>query len=288
MALYDVLMARRSVRHFEDRSVPDAILDELLDVANNAPSGGNIQPLSIIVVRDPAGREALAEIVGGQPWVKNAPLSLIFCIDFNRVKAWARSFDVEFRGESALCSFLIAYADVMCAAENVVVLAQDRGLGSVYVGTILCTIGEARREFELPRHVVPMIVLTIGYPKSTPKHIPKLDRDTVVHYEKYRSSGDDEVALAFEKKYGTIDDDTGEYLKRAFIEVVEADKQQEECWVAEAREAMKKLEIRSNAQFLFELRYPQDQMVALNREILESLREAGFDFFPDGRSDDGS
>lgn len=286
MGLHDVLMARRSVRHFEDRPVPDSILGQLLDVANNAPSGGNIQPLSIIVVRDPAGREKLAEIVGGQPWVKNAPLSLIFCIDFNRVKAWARSFDVEFRGESALCSFLIAYADVMCAAQNVVVLAQDRGLGSVYVGTILCAIEEARRQFELPKYVVPIMVLTIGYPKSTPKHIPKLQTNDVVHHEKYRASGDDEVARAFEKKYGAIDDDAGEYLKRAFIEVVEADKQQEERWVAEAREAMRKLEIRSNAQFLFELRYPQDQMVALNREILDSLREAGFDCLSDEGADD--
>ncbi len=288
MRLYELLMARRSVRHFEDRPVPDSILDELLDVANNAPSGGNIQPLSIIVVRESAGRKRLAEIVGGQPWVRNAPLSLIFCMDFNRVKTWARSFDVEFRGESALCSLLIAYADVMCAAQSVVVLAQDHGLGSVYVGTILCAIGEARREFELPRYVVPTMVLSIGYPKSVPKHVPKLETGDIVHHEKYRSSGDDEIARAFERKYGAIDDDVGRYLERAFVEVVEADKQQQESWVAEAREAMKKLEIRSNAQFLFELRYPQDAMVAMNRDLLDSLREAGFDFPSDDQADDGS
>jgi FMN reductase [NAD(P)H] len=288
MGLYETLMARRSVRHFEDRPVPEPILEELLDVANNAPSGGNIQPLSIIVVRDPARRAKLAEIVAGQPWVRNAPLSLIFCIDFHRVKAWARSFDVEFRGESALSSFLIAYADVMCAAQNVVVLAQELGLGSVYIGTILCAIGEARREFELPDHVVPMMVLTIGYPKSIPKRIPKLESGVVVHHERYRTLSDDEIARAFETKYGAIDDDAGEYLKRAFVEVVEADKQQEESWVADAKEAMKRLEIRSNAQFLFELRYPQDQMVALNSEILESLREAGFDLVPDMQGPDGT
>jgi nitroreductase len=284
MALYDLLMARRSVRHFDDRPIPDPILNELLDVANNAPSGGNIQPLSIIVVRDPGRRTRLAQMVGGQPWVRNAPLSLVFCLDFHRVKAWARSFDVDFRGERALCSFLIAYADVMCAAQNVVVLAQDRGLGSVYVGTILCAVGEARCEFGLPECVVPMMVLTIGYPRSIPAHIPKLDTEAIVHHERYRHEDDDEIARAFEKKYGAIED--ADYLKRAFVEVVEADKQQDESWVAEAREAMKKLEIRSNAQFLFELRYPQDAMVALNREILDSLREAGFDLLPKGRADD--
>jgi nitroreductase len=287
MGLFELLMERRSVRHFEDRPVPDAVLGELLDAAANAPSGGNIQPLSIVVVRDPSGRARLAEIVGGQPWVRNAPLSLIFCIDFHRVKAWARSFGVEFRGESALSSFLIAYADVMCAAQSVVILAQDRGLGSVYIGTILCAIAEARREFELPQHVVPAMVLTVGYPRSVPKRIPKLAVDAIVHHERYRASSDGEIVRAFEEKYGAIDDDVGRYLERAFIEVVEADKQQDESWVAEAKEAMGKLEIRSNAQFLFELRYPQDRMVALNRGILESLRGAGFDLFPDtGTVDD--
>jgi nitroreductase len=286
MGLYDTLMARRSVRHFEDRPIPDSVLDRLLDVAINAPSGGNIQPLSIVVVRDPGGRARLAEIVGGQPWVRNAPLSLIFCIDFHRVKVWARSFGVEFMGERSLSSFLIAYADVMCAAQSVVVLAEEQGLGSVYVGTILCTMAEARRAFEIPRHVVPVMVLSIGYPKSIPGNIPKLERDAIVHHEAYEAADDAEIARAFERKYGAIDEDAGEYLKRAFVEVVEADKQQDESWVAEAREAMKKLEIRSNAQFLFELRYPQDRMVALNREILESLREAGFEPTTEGREDD--
>jgi nitroreductase len=288
MGLYETLMARRSVRHFEDRPVPESILDELLDVAVNAPSGGNIQSISIIVVRDPGRRARLAEIVGGQPWVRNAPLSLVFCIDFHRVKAWARSFGVEFLGERSLSSFLIAYADAMCAAQNVVVLGEVRGLGSVYVGTILCVITEARREFGIPTHVVPVMVLSIGYPRSIPRNIPKLERGAIVHHEAYAMSDDAEIARAYERKYGAIDEDVGEYLKRAFIEVVEADKQQDESWVAEAREAMRKLEIRSNAQFLFELRYPQGQMVALNREILDSLHEAGFDFLPNGQADDAA
>jgi nitroreductase len=284
MGLYDTLMARRSVRHFEDRPVPDSVLRELLDVACNAPSGGNIQPLSIIVVRDPAGRAKLAEIVGNQPWVRNAPLSLIFCIDFHRVKAWARSFDVAFMGEHSLSSFLIAYADVMCAAQSVVVLAEDLGLGSVYVGTILCAMTEARGAFRIPVHVVPVMVLSIGYPKSIPKSVPKLERDAIVHHDAYRTSDDEEIARAFERKYGSVEDP--DYLKRAFIEVVEADKQQEESWADQAREAVRKLEIRSNAQFLFELRYPQGRMVALNREILDSLREAGFELTAESPEDD--
>ena len=74
MNLYDLMMKRRSVRVFKDQEIPESIIEQLVDVANHAPSGGNIQPLSIILVRSPEGRKKLAELAGGQPWVKNAPL----------------------------------------------------------------------------------------------------------------------------------------------------------------------------------------------------------------------
>jgi nitroreductase len=278
MDLYETLMKRRSVRSFHDRPVPAELLDELLEVANNAPSGGNIQPLSIVVVEESEGRERLADFVGGQPWVRNAPVSLVFCLDFHRVKQWADSFDVEFLGERMLGSFLIAYADVMCAAQNVVVLAESRGLGSVYVGTILHNTGPARQYFGMPAFVLPMMVLSLGYPRSVPTTIPKLPTDVVVHRERYAVRSADETARAFEAKYGNIGDDVDAYLRRAYVEVVEADGQNDEGWAEEAVARMGKLAIKSNAEFLFRLRYPQRAMLAMNGQFLESLRKAGFDF----------
>lgn len=278
MDLFELMMKRRSVRNFEDRPVPPGVVDRLLDVANSAPSGGNIQPLSIIVVEEPGAREELAGMVGDQPWVKNAPVSMIFCIDFHRVKRWAAMFDVEFLGEQALSSSLIAYADVMCAAQSVVVLAESEGLGSVYVGTIQSSIGRAREFFGMPEHVLPVMVLSIGYPRSVPSTIPKLGRDVVVHRERYRVPSDDEISAAFESKYGNIDDSVDAYLKRAYVEVVEADAQDDLGWVEDAKERMKKLGIKSNAEFLFNLRYPQRLMVGMNSRLKSALRKAGFDF----------
>lgn len=278
MDLFDVLMRRRSVRSFEDRPVPPVLLRELLEVANNSPSGGNIQPLSIVVVTEEEGRTELAEIVGGQPWVRNAPVSLIFCLDFYRVKEWAAGFGVEFLGEKIFGSFLIAYADVMCAAQSVVALAESRGLGSVYVGTILSNMSRARKFFSMPRFVLPMMVLSLGYPKSVPSGIPKLSTDVVVHHERYSTPTQEEATRAFEEKYGSIEDDIDSYLKRAYVEVVEADKQQDDAWTEHARSRMEKLAIKSNAEFLFRLRYPQRTMLAMNAGFLDSLREAGFSF----------
>jgi len=276
--LFELMMKRRSVRNFEDRPVPPDVVDRLLDAANNAPSGGNIQPLSIVVVQESEARVELADMVGGQPWVKNAPVSMVFCIDFFRVKRWAAMFDVDFLGEQALSSFLIAYADVMCAAQNVVMLAESEGLGSVYIGTIQASISHAREFFGMPDYVLPLMVLSIGYPKSVSRTIPKLARDVVVHHERYRVLADEEIRAAFESKYGDITDDVDTYLKRAYIEVVERDRQDGPGWVEDAKERMKKLDIKSNAEFLFNLRYPQRLMVGMNSRLMSALRSAGFDF----------
>ena len=279
MDMYQLVMKRRSVRHFKDQVIPEAIIEKLLEGANNAPSGGNIQPLSVIVVREAEGRKRLADIVGGQPWVKNAPVSMIFCLDFNRVKRWAALYETEFKGELACSHFLIAYADLMCAAQTVVLLAESYGLGSVYVGTIQSNIDEARQVFEIPQYVLPMMVLSLGYPKTVPAGIPKLKPDVIVHREKYRMRSDAEIRLALEEKYGEFGGKAEEYLEKAFIEMIEADKQGDGAWVGRATAEMVRLEIRNNAQFLFKLRYPADVMVKLNKKMIESFRNSGFDFF---------
>ncbi len=278
MNLYDLIMRRRSIRNFKDQEILEHIVEELLDAANNAPSGGNIQPISIILVQEAERRKELAEIVGDQPWVKNAPLSMVFCIDFYRIKKWASMSNVDFTGENLFSNFLIAYADLMCAAQNVVILAENYGLGSVFVGTIQANIGIARQYFMIPEYVLPMMVLSIGYPKSVPRNIPKLKRDVITHKEKYNVLSNDEIKNAFEDKYGNFDDNVEKYLEKAFIEAIEADKQQSQSWVERVKEKMKKLEIRNNAQFLFKLRYPPEVMAKINENLISAFKNAGFDF----------
>ncbi len=279
MDLYELMMKRRSVRAFQDQEIPEPLIEKLLDVANHAPSGGNIQPLSILLVRNREGREKLAQLAGGQPWVKNAPLSMIFCLDFYRIKKWAELCQTDFRGQQALNHFLIAYADLMAAAQNVVILAESFGLGSVYIGSIQHEIDETRRYFEMPEHVLPMMVLCLGYPKSIPRTIPKLKKEAIVHQEKYRKLDEDEIRKTFDDKYGKIDEDMEKYLERAFIEALEAEKQETSRFLDRVKKEMKRLDIQNNAQFLFRVRYPAKVMVRMNQRIKESIKNAGFDVF---------
>ncbi len=279
MNLSDLVKKRRSVRNFKAQEIPEHLIDELIDAANSAPSGGNIQPISIICVQEAERRKELAAIVEDQPWVKTAPLSMIFCIDFLRVKRWASMFGTEFRGESALAHFLIAYADLMCSAQNVVLLAEDFGLGSVYIGSVQSNIDRARDYFSIPQYVLPMMVLSIGYPKSVPKDIPKLSPGVITHRERYGEQSDAAIKVAFENKYGNFDDNVDNYLKKAFVEAVEADKLQDDSWVESVKKDMKKQGIKNNAQFLFQIRYQADTMIKLNENLKNAFRSAGFSCF---------
>jgi nitroreductase len=279
MNLYELLMRRRSVRVFKDQEIPESMIEQLIDVANNAPSGGNIQPLSIILVRNAEGRRKLAELAGGQPWVRNAPLSMIFCLDFYRIKKWAEMCQTEFRGEGALNHFLIAYADLMVAAQNVVLLAEEIGLGTVYVGSIQNEIDETRNFFEIPKYVLPMMVLSLGFPKSIPSTIPKLKKEVILHHEKYLMPKEDEVQRAFDEKYGAMDQNIEKYLGKAFVEALEADKQETPAYLERVKKEMKRLDIRNNAQFLFKVRYPTKVMVGMNQRIKQSFKNAGFEIF---------
>jgi FMN reductase [NAD(P)H] len=275
------MIKRRSARNFQDKEIPEKVLKELLDVVTHAPSGGNIQPISVIVVQDADARKELARMVGDQPWVRNAPLSMIFCIDFYRIKKWASMFDVEYEGEKASLSFLIAYADLMCSAQNVVILAESHRLASVYIGTILDVIDQARKYFSMPRLVLPMMVLSVGYPKTIPKDIPKLKREVIAHREKYQLMSDEEIKQAFEDKYGSFDDNLERHFHKIYVEAQEAEKQEKPEWAdpEKIKERIKKLNIKNNAQFLFKFRYPSKLMIRMNRSLIRSFKNAGVDLF---------
>ena len=279
MSVYEVMMKRRSVRVFKDHAISQDNISKLLEVANNCPSGGNLQPFSIVIVQKQEAREFLGRHVGSQPWVKNAPLSLIFCIDFYRLKKWATLSNAKFLGENALSHFLIAYADLMCAAQSVVICAESLGLGSVYVGSIQASIDEIRKEFLMPKLVLPMMLLCVGYPESIPDTIPKLHRDIVTHNEKYHIIPDEEINKAYEAKYGDFDDDLDKYFMKAYIEVIEASKQEGNNWLNLSKKRVKRLGIKNHAQFLFQLRYPAEAMVKFNDEQIQAFKRAGFDFF---------
>ena len=186
---------RRSVRAYTDEPVSAADERAILEAACQAPTAGNQQLYSIIVVRGQAEKDELAVTCDNQPFIASAPLVLVFCVD---VRRWHQAFvaaGAEPR-EPGVGDFLLALEDTAIAAQNAVVAAHSLGLGSCYIGDILERREEQARILGCPRHVVPAVMLVIGHPapgqlrRVKPARLPLED---IVFENRYEERGADRL-----------------------------------------------------------------------------------------------
>jgi len=183
-----LLGAHRSIRSYRPDPIPDADLDAILHAATRASSSGNMQTYSIIVTKDAARRDALWEIHSRQDMIRQAPVLLTFCADWNRMVKWCRARDAE-PGYDNFLSFLVAFADAMIAAQNAAIAAEGLGYGICYMGTTLCAPTKLIDFFGLPERVFPATTLVVGRPDEDPDLRARLPIDGIVHDERYRDPG---------------------------------------------------------------------------------------------------
>lgn len=97
MDFSDVMTARRAVNFFDPaRDVPQADLEAILASAVRAPSGFNLQPWRVAVLRDPARKAKLRALAWDQPKVTEAPVILMFLADTEAWKMYSPSFERQF------------------------------------------------------------------------------------------------------------------------------------------------------------------------------------------------
>ena len=60
--IYEMMSTLRAVRRLKPDPIPDDVMERVLQAACWAPTGGNVQPWRVIVVRSPERKQALAEV----------------------------------------------------------------------------------------------------------------------------------------------------------------------------------------------------------------------------------
>lgn len=211
----DRLRARRSVRAFTPEPVSAADERAILEAACQAPTAGNQQLYSIVVVRDQAEKEELAHTCDNQPFIARAPLVLVFCADVRRWYEAFRAAGADPR-EPGAGDFLLALEDTAIAAQNAVVAADALGLGSCYIGDILERREDQARILGCPTHVVPAVMLVIGHPapaqlrRVKPTRLPLAD---IVFENRYEAR--DAARLLEDLRPKAGDAELGEWV-RAF------------------------------------------------------------------------
>jgi FMN reductase (NADPH) len=202
----DVILDRRSVISFKSDPIPRDVLDKVEMAALRAPGpGGTLkggyrgsQPYSIIEVQDPTRRKQLNEMLceGMRKCIETAPASLVFCIDTHRMNRWSalEGGAPHFKGIGVLW---VALRAVYTAAQNAVIAAESLGLGSQYIQEIVWQPYTTLSYFNLPKQVLPVAMLILGYPEERPPLAPSLPLEAVVHKEVYSDPPDDELVGYF-------------------------------------------------------------------------------------------
>lgn len=157
------LAARKSVRVFQNTPIELAQKWAILQAAFEAPTAGCQQLYTILDITDPDLKAQLSVLCDDQPFIKTAPLVLVFLADCSR---WLGAYTTA--GCPARTpgpgDMLLAVADAVIAAQNTVVAAESLGIGSCYVGDILENCAGVRSALHLPEYVVPAAMLVYGYP----------------------------------------------------------------------------------------------------------------------------
>ncbi len=176
---------RRTIRKYADKDVEPALLNQLLEEASRASTMGNLQLYSVVVTRDKAMKQRLAPAHFNQPMVTQAPVVLTFCADFHRTTVWCNERKAV-PGYDNFLSFVNASIDTLLLAQTFCTLAEEKGLGICYLGTTVYCPDLIIKELQLPRLVMPITTVTVGYPAEHPAQTDRLPLASFVHEETYR------------------------------------------------------------------------------------------------------
>ena len=162
------LLTRRTIRKYTDQDVSEELLNRLMTEAARTQTMGNLQLYSVIVTRSKEMKEKLAPAHFNQPMVKEAPVVLTICADFNRTSFWAQCRNAV-PGYDNFLSYINAATDALLYTQTLCNLMDEEGLGYCYLGTTVYQPQEIIDILQLPKLVMPVPrLLWAGPTKSLP------------------------------------------------------------------------------------------------------------------------
>ena len=179
------LLTRRTIRKYTDQDVSEELLNRLMTEAARTQTMGNLQLYSVIVTRSQEMKDRLSPAHFNQPMVKEAPVVLTICADFNRTSFWAKCRNAV-PGYDNFLSFINAATDALLYTQTLCNLMDEEGLGYCYLGTTVYQPQQIIDVLQLPKLVMPVATLTVGWPDEEPPLSDRLPLESFVHQETYQ------------------------------------------------------------------------------------------------------
>ena len=184
MDAIEAMEQRAGCRKYTDEVVDRELLGLVLDAGRVAPSAGNLQDRSFIVVKEEATRNAIADACGNQVWMKSAPIHIIIVSEHKKTQKFYGD-----RGEK-----IYAIQDAAFSAENMLIAATHLGLGSsLVVGFKEEVVGEL---LKIPVPAKAYAIITLGHAQEKEKPSVKYPLERFVFLEAYDRKVEN-LAVAF-------------------------------------------------------------------------------------------
>jgi nitroreductase len=208
MNILDAIKDRRSINFFDpDRTVSDELINEVISLANLAPSSLNLQPWEVVVVNDPERKAVLRKCSYDQPKVTEASATLIIIANPNAieenvdrmVKSWVdlgymkpeaaestRAMAFNAHGDKdSINRKLFAVKNTTLFAMNLMLAAKGLGLETHPMDGF--SPDKIKAEFNIPEDRLIPLLITAGYLKPGFKLLPRAWRRDLKEFVKFNN-----------------------------------------------------------------------------------------------------
>jgi len=181
-----LMHSHRSIRKYKLGENVGEDLKAILKAVNRSPTSWNLMPVTIIVVRDREIKRRLSNILGGQEHIWEAPVFLVFAVDFAKVEEASTilGYTPAKRGLGHLVSGVVN-AGIMAGWAALAAEALGYGITLIAVYTDACGVAEI---LGLPDGVIPVVGMTVGIPAESPSIRPRQPLEAMISFDGYGES----------------------------------------------------------------------------------------------------
>lgn len=169
MDLLDAIFTRRSIRKYSGEQVSQGEIQTILKAAMYAPSANNQQPWHFLVIDDVGIMDQIIQVHPYARMLSGASIAVLICGD-----------------ESLELSKGYWAVDCAAATQNLLLAAHGIGLGAVWLGVHPREERKSgiRKIFNLPDHIQPFAVVSIGKPGEE-KPLPERFKQERIHWNEW-------------------------------------------------------------------------------------------------------
>jgi FMN reductase (NADPH) len=196
--LIESILNRKSIREFTDEKIPQADINTIVEGGQRAPTGGNSQLYILIEVRDDLLRKKMTEVCHNQEFINEASHFFVICADTRRVEQILLKVGQGQKCPSTLSPFVFPIMDATFVAQNMVVVAEALGYGTIYIGSVANKVAEVSTLLKLPKGVLPVVGLAIGVSAEQPPCRPRFPPELIWQIDQYRDAAPEKLTQAIE------------------------------------------------------------------------------------------